>query len=204
MLIRCSQLGLLMTNPKSKTEALSETAKSMIKDIVREEFFGVRKQISSKAMEKGIRCEDDSITLLNSVLFKSYVKHIGRVSNEFITGECDILADTHGRDVKTSWSIDTFPLFDDELKNNAYEWQMRGYMWIYDKPEWFVDYCLVDTPSDLIGYEQEELHQVSHIDDDLRVRTVKHLRDVALEDAIKEKVIAARIYAESLRSALVN
>lgn len=203
MLIRCSQLGLLMTTAKSKAEPLSETAKSMIKDIVREEFFGVRKNISSKAMEKGIRCEDDSIELLNEALFRSYKKHVGRVSNEYITGECDILAVDHGRDIKTSWSIDTFPLFGDELKNNGYEWQMRGYMWLYDKPEWFVDYCLVDTPADLISYEQEELHQVSHIDAELRVRSVKYLRDAAKEDEIKQKVIAARAYAELLRDGLL-
>ena len=201
MLIRCSALGVLMTTPASKE--LAVTAKSLIKDLVREEFFGVRKQISSKAIEKGIRCEGDSIDLLNAALFANYKKHSGRVSNEWITGECDILHDTHGRDVKTSWSIDTFPLFADELKNNGYEWQMRGYMWLYDRPEWYVDYCLVDTPEDLIGYEQEELHQVSYLSPEYRVKSVKYVRDLALEEQIKIKVIAANEYAEKLRDELV-
>ena len=89
--IRCSQLGLLMTKAKSGG-GLSETAKGMVKDIVREQFFGVRKNISNKAIEKGIRCEDESIKLLNDFLFTDYVKHVGRVENDYITGECDILS----------------------------------------------------------------------------------------------------------------
>ena len=47
---------------------------------------------------------------------------------------------------------------------NDYEWQMRGYMMLWDCDTAIVDYCLVDTPEHLIGYEQRELHIVSHID----------------------------------------
>ena len=132
--------------------------------------------ITSKAIEKGSRCEDASIDLLNSVLFESYTKHVGRVSNEYITGECDILTDTCVRDIKTSWNIDTFPMFEDDMGND-YEWQMRGYMWLYNRDCAIVDYCLVDTPEDLIGYEQRELHIVSHINPINRVRSIAYNRD---------------------------
>ena len=37
---------------------------------------------------------------------------------------------------------------------NDYEWQMRGYMMLWDCDTAIVDYCLVDTPEHLIGYEQ--------------------------------------------------
>lgn len=49
---------------------------------------------------------------------------------------------------------------------------MRGYMWLYDKPRAYVDYCLVDTPEDLIGWEQQELHIVSHLPVENRVRSI--------------------------------
>ena len=198
--IRCSQLGLLMTKAKSGG-GLSETAKGMVKDIVREQFFGVRKNISNKAIEKGIRCEDESIKLLNDFLFTDYVKHVGRVENDYITGECDILsASIH--DIKTSYSIATFPLFEDELQNNHYEWQMRGYMWLYDKPRAYVDYCLVDTPEDLIGWEQQELHIVSHLPVENRVRSIFYDRDVDKESQIASMVINAREYYEQLKAVL--
>lgn len=198
--IRCSQLGLLMTKAKSGA-GLSETAKTMIKDIVREEYFGVRKTITSKAMEKGIRCEDDSIKLLNDFLFTDYVKHVGRVTNDFITGECDILSESI-RDIKTSYSIATFPLFEEELHNNNYEWQMRGYMWLYDKPRAYVDYCLVDTPEDLIGWEQPEMHIVSHMSVENRVRSIFYDRDLEKEGQIASKVVEAWKYYEQLKSVL--
>jgi len=198
MLIRCSSLKLLMTPPKSKKNSeLSETAKSLIKDLAKENVFGVRKNIASKPMQKGIRCEQDSIDLLNLVLFEDYKKHVGRVSNGYITGECDILTRDCVRDIKTSWSFDTFPFFSDELKDD-YEWQMRGYMWLYDRERAIVDFCLVDTPEDLIGYEQLELHSVSHIDVTKRVKSICYERDGAKEIMIAEKVLVAREYYNSL------
>lgn len=198
MLIRCSSLDEFMTQPKSKKNSeLSVTTKSLIKKIAKEDVFGVRKKITSKEMQKGIRCEQDSIDLLNLVLFENYQKHVGRVQNGYITGECDILASDCIRDVKTSWSFDTFPFFSDDLNDN-YEWQMRGYMWLYDRPKAYVDFCLVDTPDDLIGYEQLELHSVSHIDITKRVKSICYERDAAKEQMIAEKVIVAREYYDKL------
>ncbi|HQV23808.1 MAG TPA: hypothetical protein PLJ88_12015, partial [Agitococcus sp.] len=166
MLIRCSALRLAMTEARAKNAGLSETAKKVVEDEIRTLYFGVREKISSKAMQKGIDCEQQSIDLLNNVEFrlsKPYVKNSERKSNQWITGECDIYdADTRTiRDIKTSWSIATYPLFADNA--NDYEWQMRGYMMLWDCDTAIVDYCLVDTPEHLIGYEQRELHIVSHI-----------------------------------------
>lgn len=187
-----------MTPPKSKKNSeLSETAKSLLKDLAKEKVFGVRKNIASKPMQKGIRCEQDSIDLLNLVLFEDYKKHVGRVENGYITGECDILTSDCVRDIKTSWSFDTFPFFNDELSND-YEWQMRGYMWLYDRERAIVDFCLVDTPEDLIGYEQLELHSVSHIDITKRVKSIGYEREKEKEEMIIEKVIVAREYYNSL------
>jgi len=196
MLIRCSSLKLLMTKPKSGT-GLSETAKSLVKDLAKEAVFGVRKKITSKPIEKGVRCEQDSIDLLNMFLFSRYNKHVGRVSNNYITGECDILTSDTVRDIKTSWSIDTFPFFADDIPNE-YEWQMRGYMWLYNRDNAIVDFCLVDTPEDLIGYEQPELHIVNHIDETKRVRSIAYQRDIDKEAMIAEKVLLAREYYDKL------
>lgn len=202
MLIRCSSLKLLMTQPKSKkNNELSETAKSLVKDMAKEAIFGVRKKITSKPMEKGVRCEQDSIDLLNLYTFSSYTKHVGRVNNDYITGECDILTIDTVRDIKTSWSIDTFPFFEEDIPSD-YEWQMRGYMWLYNRENAIVDFCLVDTPEDLIGYEQPELHIVSHIDETKRVRSIAYQRDEAKEQMIVEKVMAAREYYDKLMAEL--
>lgn len=204
MLIRCSELKLAMTNAKKPNE-LSETAKKLIQDEVRSEYFGVREQISSKAIQKGIACEQASIDLLNDVEFrlsKPYTKNTERRSNDWITGECDIY-DAESRvirDIKTSWSLSTFPLF--AIDASDYEWQMRGYMWLWDCDAASVDYCLVDTPEHLIGYEQRELHIVSHIEPEKRVKSFVFERDLEKELMIKTRVEQLNEYYKQLRKQL--
>ena len=205
MLIRCSALRLAMTEARAKNAGLSETAKKVVEDEIRTLYFGVREKISSKAMQKGIDCEQQSIDLLNNVEFrlsKPYVKNSERKSNQWITGECDIYdADTRTiRDIKTSWSIATYPLFADNA--NDYEWQMRGYMMLWDCDTAIVDYCLVDTPEHLIGYEQRELHIVSHIESEKRVKSFVFERDEQKEQRIKERCEQLQEYFEMLKQRL--
>ena len=49
----------------------------------------------------------------------------------------------------------------------------------------------------MIGYEDESLHYVSHINPAMRVTIVRHERDRALEEKIKLKVQAANAYIEA-------
>jgi hypothetical protein len=196
MLIRCSSLGKIMTEPKTKGAGLSEGAKTYLRELAAEEIFGVRFSIDSKYLKKGIEVENESIALLNSVRGTSLVKNAERRNNEYITGECDLYdaANKRGHDLKSSWSIQTFPLLAQDAVDKGYEWQMRGYMMLWDAEEWSVDYALVDTPERLIGYEPLELHLVSHIPERLRLTSWALKRDIELEAKIVEKVKLAREY----------
>lgn len=213
MLIRCSSLDAAMTEPREKKNKLSLSAKKIVEDEIRALYFGVRKKISTKAMSKGVECEEDkkefgiesSIALLNNVEFrlsKPYVKNTEKHSNEWISGECDIYdADTRLiRDIKTSWSLATFPLF--ATNADDYEWQMRGYMMLWDCDTAIVDYCLVDTPEHLIGYEQRELHIVSHIAPEKRVKSFVYERDLEKEERIKNRCEQLKEYYEKLKQEL--
>jgi hypothetical protein len=40
MIFRCSSLAKLMTNPKSKSESLSAGAKTYIKELAKQNFYG--------------------------------------------------------------------------------------------------------------------------------------------------------------------
>ena len=197
MKFRCSSLGKLMTDPRSKSEGpLSVGAKTYIRELAAQEIFGVDFEVSSKYIEKGIEAEGDSIDLLNSVRGLSLVKNTERRDNEFITGECDLFDDDakRGHDIKTSWSIATFPIIVADCEDKLYEWQMRGYMALWDADEWEVNYCLVDTPDRLIGFEPMQLHVVSHLPEWMRVTTWTVKRDLDKEAAIYEKVKAANEY----------
>jgi hypothetical protein len=185
MVIRASSISKLMTKPRTKSESFSETALTHLKELALEEVLGIRQELDNKYVEKGKQCEYQSIELLNKVLFENYTKHQGRQTKHNITGECDILTPTIIRDVKTSWSVNTFPWFYDDavksIKAAGYEWQMRAYMMLYDVDKAAIDYCLTSTPDELYGWEDETIHVVDHINESKRVTSVYFERDKELE-----------------------
>jgi hypothetical protein len=198
MKFRASSLGKLMTSARSKSEVLSQTAKSYIEQIAKENFFNYHSQISSRYIDKGQQQEQDSIELLNTVRMESYTKHIGRVSNDYLTGECDIITSDTIIDIKTSWSIDTWPALPQDGVNSDYEWQMRAYMMLYDRPQAEVIYCLVTTDPDLLSsFDNHELHQVDHIPADKRITVLKYDRDILVEAEIMERLAICSEYYEN-------
>jgi hypothetical protein len=195
---RASSLGLIMTDPKSKDEKLSAGAKTEIEKLAKQLVYGYDEIISSKYCDKGIQVEDASIELYNSVFFTDYKKNTERKTNDWITGECDIFTRSKIIDIKSSWSLATFPATSKTAHDKGYEWQGRAYMWLWDVDEFELAFCLVDTPDDLIGWEDASLHSVGHITESLRVTRVQYKRDKSLEEKIAQRVDAAREYMGSI------
>lgn len=203
VLIHPSSIGKIMSEPtaaaKKAGEVLSVGAKTYLKSIVREIMYDFRAELDVKYLRKGIMCEPDSIMLLNSVEFKSYAKHEGRVDTDLLTGECDILQPNYLRDIKTSWSMQTFPAFIEDAHDKDYEFQLRAYMHLYDRPLAHLDYCMVTTPEDLRKYEDPKIHEVDHIDPQARVTTISYERDMLVEEQMLEKCRAAQAYLEKMK-----
>lgn len=154
-MIRCSSIGKIMTKPKNKGAEWSETAKGAMLEAAREKLFNVRKSLDDlKYIEKGKWCEDDGIRLYNDVFLYDLkkVEASERRSNGIITGEPDLIAlgSQKGVDIKVAWSLLTFPLTEDQAGKKEYEWQARGYMCLFDLPEWEIAYCAIDTPDELL------------------------------------------------------
>jgi hypothetical protein len=195
---RASSLAEIMTDGKGSVETLSVGAKTAIIKQAKEFIYGYDEIITSKYMTKGIEVEDQSIKLLNSVLFKNFVKNTERKTNDWITGECDIVGDNRIHDIKSSWSLSTFPVLSYQGEDKTYEWQGRAYMMLWDMDEFEIDYCLVSTPANLIGYENPAIHNVDHITPELRVTRVFYKRDKALENKIKKKVEEANVFYQQI------
>lgn len=197
LLIRCSSIGKIMTNPKTKAEGiLSVGAKTYLRELAMQEILDLEFEFSSKETEKGQLVEPESIALLNRVRGLSLAKNAERRSNGWITGECDLFdaPRKRGHDLKSSWSAKTFPGWLADCTDSLYEWQMRGYMWLWDADEWEVNYALVDTPEHLIRFEPLQLHLVSHLPDHMRLTTWPIERDREKEALMQERVEAAREY----------
>ena len=216
MKIRASRIAGIMTEPKLKSEAgkLSQTAKSYIEELYIFNTFGRSKDTDNKYTQKGVAVEPASIELYNSVCGKNVMKNILGYQNEFITGTPDIVTDSRVIDIKSSWSIHTFPFFDDKA-GDKYYWQMQGYMWLTGHEVADVVYCLVDTPEDIIsdearklayrGFMIEEALDIvksemtySDIPADHRVKVFHVFRNQEDINKIAEKVELCREYYNSL------
>lgn len=143
---------------RDKKPELSKTAKSFLEQWFIENMFNRRKEFTNKYLEKGIEVEDDAIELYSKITNRGFIKkNEENFKNEWVTGTPDIIMDII-TDIKSSWDIFTFPLFDGTEEdgetivsvNSGYWCQLQGYMWLKDKPAAELAYVLVDTPDELI------------------------------------------------------
>ena len=192
---RASGLFNIMTDSRSKSEVLSDGAKTYLDKCAKELFYGYTADTSSKYTEKGIEVEEQSIELFNSVFFTSHKKNTERRETDYLTGEPDIFTGSEIIDIKSSWSLETFPASSRAGEKKEYEWQMRAYMHLFDVDRATVAYCMVDTPEHLIGYEDEEIHIVSHkLPPELRITRIAYQRDMELEAKLIERCQIAQEY----------
>lgn len=221
MKIRSSAIGKLMASPRNKGEVLSETAKTYIQDLFKENELGIAREFWSRYTDKGLQMEDEAIDFAGQVLGWDFVvKNDVNFENDWITGTPDVLTKTLLADIKCSWDGNTFPLFDTELKNKDYFWQMQGYMWLTGLEQAELVYCLMDTPHQIVedevrrahwkaGLIDEDIdlreavqsqHTFSHLPNNLRIKRFIVERNEDAIDNIKEKVELAREYYEQLKS----
>lgn len=147
IIFRCHSLGELA----GKT-GLGKTGQKRAIATYIENTDGRYKEIKSKYLDKGIFNESGAIELVNRVYHTNFQKNEARLYNDRITGECDILSIDEVADVKCSWDRFTF---EESRLSDDYEWQLRGYMELYDKPKARVIYCLTDAPDHMILKELE-------------------------------------------------
>lgn len=216
-LFRCSSLHKLIGDGRSKAAVISDTAKSAIRDIVKEDLYGFRSFTGNQYTQKGNLLEDLAIEMSGKMRFRNYQKHVGRVENELITGECDVL-DLERKliiDTKVTWDIGTHPFFADEamekVKKAGYDVQMQAYMWLYGCDVANIDFWLFPCPPELLngwGDIDQLVHLVEKIDIRERKTTVTIERDESVIQKIKDKIphcqeYYAKLFAERSKGKVV-
>ena len=217
--VRCSAIGKIMTSPRSKSELLSQTAKTYVEEQVLLVKYGIRKTFSSRYTDKGNLVEDESIRIASEALELGFLlKNDEHFSNDWLTGTPDVNTDTILLDVKSSWDATTFPFFATEIPNKDYWFQLQGYMELVGKTDALLVYCLVNTPDDMVQdeirrahwnakllEEDPELieqvtkrHNFDHIPDNRRVKFFEVQKDEQVIEQIKERVELCREYYETL------
>jgi len=203
-MIRCSSIGKIMTNAREKGAEWSQTATSAMLEMAREELFGVRKSLDDmRCIQKGRACEDLGVELYNNVFLYNLKKmpSDARRDNGIITGEPDLIATSSkkGVDIKVAWSLLTFPLNEDQAGKKDYEWQARGYMCLFDVPEWEIAYCAIDTPEELLKpWDDLKQHTIDQsIPLHHRITIAKFTRDMEIEKAMLEKCAKANEWIQN-------
>lgn len=172
LLFRCSSLGHIMTEARSKSEPISETAKSHLLEVYIADKYNRRKLVTTKYMEKGLQVEEDAITLYSRHTKLFHTKNEERINNDFIIGTPDLFNGESIRnaetiiDIKSSWDIFTFHSVIGKGVKKLYYWQLMGYMALTGAKNAKLAYCLVDTPDTLLNDEKRKLHWKMGLIDD--------------------------------------
>jgi len=212
--IRCSQIGKLMGQ-----KGLGKTGESYLETWLKEQVYNRRKEFTSKYTNKGNEMEDNNIDFVADVLgYGMLVKNEQYFENDFLTGTPDIILPNEIIDIKSSWDCFTFPLYDSELENKDYYWQMMGYLALTGKSAAKVIYVLSDTPQHMIqkeaywyckqnGYEDLDIEiyndfikkmTYSEIPNELKIKSFTVERSEADIQLIYNRVVESRIFINKL------
>jgi hypothetical protein len=194
--IRASASGKIMTNARSKSELLSETTKTYVKEWLIEKIYGIRKEIKSKYLTKGLKLEDTAIdkaiewldlpfTLKNEKLFE----------DDFFCGTPDLIVDNVVYDIKCSWDAFTFPLFETEIPNKDYFYQLQVYMHLTGCRKAVLTYVLLNTPEELT---YEDKHNYDNMDKKYRIKTfeIDYSEEVIAD--LQQRVTNIREYLKTI------
>lgn len=155
-LFHASSTGKILTDSRTK-DPLGETCKKHLMECWVEDTYGRSREFTNKYVEKGLACEEDSITLYSRMKKELYFKNQEELSNEFLRGTPDIITDDTVIDIKTSWSIHTFFEVLAVAIKKDYLYQLHSYMALTGRRKAKLAYVLVNAPDFLLTREKDYL-----------------------------------------------
>lgn len=156
----------LLEADKDKDEPLSKGCKSYLNSLYAFEKYhkwSASKDKGNKYTIKGKEVEEEAITMSSRLDRKLYIKHEGKLENEFICGHPDIIVcDEEGVpvkiiDVKAPFDIETFFYVLGRPLLQQYYWQIQGYMALTGAKCGEVHFCLVNLPDYMLEEEKYRL-----------------------------------------------
>jgi hypothetical protein len=132
-------------------KGLGQTGFSYLESWLKNHLYKRRADVKSKYLDKGNIAEEDGFTLMALQLDLGMVyKNIGLFQNDYLIGTPDLIVNGVVYDNKCSWSLDTFPMFDKDVPNKDYYWQLQSYMELTGSNKAVLAYTLIDADISLI------------------------------------------------------
>lgn len=205
---------------KRDNPELPKGAKTFVKEWIKKQMFRRKKEWKSLVIDKGLAVEDDAINLMAEVYgLENVSKNQEWFENDFMKGSPDVIHEKV-RDTKASWDLFTFPMFDDEIPNEDYWWQLQGYMILTGIKKASLDYVLIDTPFPIIQLELKKLYyqsggsaedwtpekhdalipnyQFNDIPKEYRVKSFEFDYDESVYEKIQQRVYMCRKYVDTI------
>jgi hypothetical protein len=177
-----------MSNAKVKGE-LSAGCKTYLENW----YANDKEDIHSKYFDKGNMVEVECIDLMASVLDKGMAfKNLETKEDEYFIGTCDVELDECIVDVKSVWGRKGLHAACNGLDKD-YEWQLRGYMELWNKQNAILFYGLIDTPEEC-NFGNEVIYSDMPIDERWLAYNIES--DPELIQSVIDKVIKCREYLD--------
>lgn len=208
----------VLHDKKNSPKGLPKGCKTYLKNWIKEQIYGRRKEVTSKYMEKGNQCEDEAIKMLMEHYQLPWnCKNEQYYENDYMTGTPDLVYQDIVFDTKCSYDMSTFPLFEDDIDRD-YWWQLQAYMELLNINNSGLVYVLVNTPHHIvdseirnktfgmvdaqnIAVEAERIiayHNYDNIGMKYRLKRYDFQRDEQAMEAVKERVMMCRKYINEL------
>lgn len=190
--LRASAAGTLV--PNGKGSLISVGGKTYLKEWLISQLYGIEKKIKSKYLDKGIEMEDEAIDFAVKMMDIEFaLKNEANFEDEYFTGTPDMILEDRIIDIKNSWDAFTFPLFETEIPNSDYFYQLQVYMHLTGKRKATLVYILLDTPA-----TQWDAGIIYDVEDKMRIKTFDIEYDPDVIESLTKKVIEAREYIDGL------
>lgn len=154
----CASLHKFIGDGRSKSELISQTAKTALHEWYVAKYKGRKKRLTTPAIEKGIITEDASIDILSVLDYEFYLKNEHRFENDLICGYPDIIGTTKIIDIKAPEDILTFTAATLSPIDPDYETQLQGYMWLLGYTQAELVYVLHNMPEEILAGKIRSAH----------------------------------------------
>jgi len=176
---------------------LSDTTKSFVYDWLKESIYGVKKQIKSKYLDKGITYENTAIDKAIEWLDLPFVlKNESFFEDDYFTGTPDLISEDRIYDIKCSWDCFTFPLFETEIPTKDYFYQLQVYMHLTGKKNATLVYVLLNTPEEM---HWETQHNYDALDKKYRIKTFDIVYDASVIEDLQKRVLNIREFIKTIK-----
>ena len=151
-IFRASESYNLIGRKRGDKTQLSDSGKKYVRAKWLEHEKNFRIPVVSKQLTKGIVQEDVAIRMYGHLIGEGLSKNDDscEIEDLQISGTCDVINGDTIIDIKCPYLLSGFM---EANLSKQYEWQLRAYMMLYDKPKAQLVYVMTDMPDEIMEDE---------------------------------------------------